>query len=674
MSRESIDLKVRESIDLKVFDIGLVSNPDQEDIPNEAQAEGSKNLDVETSGKLKGIPKQTSFSPHGAGGTIYGWINRNNGKWDLIYTDGTDIKVIYNFYGLDGSPTHATLKSGYVAKSIVSNNQEVHIGCGTTQYPQWIGYISYGQFNGNADYASTLYVVNNTIVAPSNIVMTVGTPTNAGDEPDAVFPKGTEYEYAMSYIYDGYQESPLSSVTDTIQVMALYSAIPITAQIDTYATLNKRISGVRIYRRERPFFDSTLYTDYEAFLTAIMNSDRPYKARKAASDALDALRGGTERIEMGSLGAWGEYQLMADIDINATATTEIITSAGWVTSGSAKYITIQDTNKPGASYYTNVGISDTYNKVITSYTLGHGLSTSVNNMMFIAQAVYGTLTAQEAAHTIFRSKPYRYDTFNWVDEKLILPTIPLAMKAHRGKLYVWDENATYIIDPIAFQIESVITGRGCSSQRSVVQTDYGLYWANSNGVYWSEISQNLLKPVQDNLTTNIKSQYQAAVVGETPILSYNSSRNQLLVHVGNDVYAYNTVEGRWDYYEDFTLAEEDSNTGVIIGKDGETYTIYEGGIFKDFNSSTRQYWSFWTKEFTFDDPSQEKKFYKIISDYTGTVTIEYSLDGGSTWNTAATEDITVERGKTIKLRIGAASTDAVLDSISIIYRRLRGKR
>ena len=129
-----------------------------------------------------------------------------------------------------------------------------------------------------------------------------------------------------------------------------------------------------------------------------------------------------------------------------------------------------------------------------------------------------------------------------------------------------------------------------------------------------------------------------------------------------------------DYYEEFTLSEEDSNTGAITGKDGETYTIYEGGIYEDFSDTDREYWSFYSKEFTLDDPSQDKKFYKIISDYTGTVTIEYSTDGGTTWTTASTENLSTVRAKTIKLRVRASSATAILDSISILYRRLRGKR
>ena len=293
-------------------------------------------------------------------------------------------------------------------------------------------------------------------------------------------------------------------------------------------------------------------------------------------------------------------------------------------------------------------------------------------MMFIAQAAYGTLTSQEAAHMIFRSKPYRYDTFDQTNDRLILPIIPKAMKSHRGELWVWDENRTFIIDPIKFQIIKSITGRGCASQQSLVETDYGLFWANKNGVYWSTQTEELIQPTKDNLTEPIKNQYQDAVGSYTPKLTYHSARNQLLVHLGGNIFAYNTVEKRWDYYPSYVSG---TITGVFIGKDGETYTATSSlGIVKNFGSTITKSAIFISKEFTLDDPSQDKKFYKIIRDQVGAVTCQYSIDGGSTWVTASTENLGAIRAKTIMVKISIPTNSGSLDSLSILYRRLRGKR
>lgn len=657
---------MREKVDLRVFNVGLVSNPDQEDVPNEAQTEGSTNLDVEVAGKLKGIPKQTIYTSYGANGTISGWIERVDGSntyHDLVYTDGTDLKVITDFYEESGTIGHVTSGLTNVnAKVIISNNQEVHIGQGKDETSKWLGYISHNQFNSATPSKTPVLTIKDALISQPDRSHEITSVTGhaAATEQEAVFPLGYEYEFKMSFVYDGYQESPLGGLTETFQMTGNADYMVVSLKVASYLSLNPRITGVKVYRRERPFFDSSIYADAQEFLANLTRLSWTKDAIDRASNELK-----TQRIEVGSLGSWGEYKLVKDIDIN---------DSDWAISGSDQTYSFHDNNEVGASYLRNVGLEEENDRDIAYYTLDYGIAASSNNFLFIGEANHPRLPEEDAAHMIFRSKPYRYDTFDWVNDKLILPTIPKAMKSHRGKLYVWDGNTTYVIDPNLFQIEKIITGRGCSSQRSVVNTDYGLFWANENGVYWSELSENLLKPVQDNLTEPIKSQYQNAVSGQTPILAYNSPRNQLLVHVANDVYAYNTVEKRWDYYQDFTLTDEDLNTGAIIGRDGETYTITEGAIFKDFDSATREYWAFYSKEFVLNDPSQTKKFYKIIGDYSGTVTIEYSTDGGTTWITASTEDIGPVIAKSIKLRISASSETAVLDSVSIIYRRMRGKR
>ncbi len=646
----------RERIDLRLFNTGLISNPDQEDIPNEAQSEGSRNLDVETLGKLRGIPKHTSASSNGGEGIRFAWIETNEGNWDLIYTNGTGLYVISDFYGSD---TASSLSTSYAADVIVPNNREVHIGrYGDELISAWAGYISHGQFGGAVP--SGIQLVDANPEQPSTDCHVVPVSHTAASPEDGVFFPGIQRQYRMTFVYDGYQESPIGGhASSSVQLTGDYDYIQLTVGVDDWENINPRITGVKVYCREKPFFDSSIYADYQEFIDT--TSKLPYDLRPQRSQALmnklDDFRYAT-----GTFGEYGEYKLVEDIDIN---------DSGWITSGTSKSITINDVNELGSTYTNNTGIPESDED---DFGLSYALATTCNNMLFAANASHTLLPTDEAAHMLFRSKPYRYDTFDWVNDKIIMPTIPKAMKSHRGKLYVWDENTTYIIDPINFQIIQTVKGRGCSSQDSVVETDYGLFWANKNGVYWSTQTEELIQPTKDNLTEPIKSQFQSAIGSYTPKLVYNSGRSQLLVHLGSDVYAYHTVEKRWDYYPDFKLVEEDETTGAFIGKDGETYTVTEGGIYKDFSSSEREYWLFYSKEFMLEDVSQEKKFYKLISDYSGTVTIEYSLDGGDTWITATGEDITVQRAKTIKLKIGAASESAILDSISIIYRRLRGKR
>ena len=652
---------MRESLDLRTFDVGLVSKPDQQDIPIEAQTEGSYNLDVETSGKLRGILKQTSASIYGYDGTKFGWINRTDGKYDLLYTNGTWTKVITDFYGTQAD-AYLVGMTGIPITSVASNNQEAHISTGRDNPSAWAGYISHGHFGGSAPSGLQVTICDPTAPTTSHYI-NAGAHT-ASTEEEAQFPKGNEYEYKFSFVYDGHQESPIGGTGDTIQITTNVDYINAVVYLTSYANINKRITGIRIYRRERPFFDSAFWTSYETFLAAISN--QPKWAREGIKDKFKKFE--DSRFENGELGAWGEFKLVKDISI--------VESTGWVTDGGDKGYTFQDNNKPGATYYANTGIDD-YSDIYddTSYNLDRELSVACNDALFVANVSHPQIPEDDGAHMIVRSKSSRFDMFDWANDKIILPTVPTALASHRGKLYAFDINTMFVIDPTSLTVIEQVHGRGCSSQQSIVQTDYGLFWANKNGVYWSTITEELIQPTKDNLSEPIKTQYQTATATQTPKLVYNSPRNQLLVHLGDSIYAYNTVEKRWDYYYNYKLVSQEDVCGCFMGKDGETYTVTDENLYEDFSDTTRKSWIFISKEFTFDDPSQDKKFYKIVIDSSGTLVNKYSLDGGSTWTTFTSGDLQdIQRAKTIKLYISGTDTTATVDSISIIYRRLRGKR
>ena len=58
------------------------------------------------------------------------------------------------------------------------------------------------------------------------------------------------------------------------------------------------------------------------------------------------------------------------------------------------------------------------------------------------------------------------------------------MAAFNGKLYVWDTNNTYRIDPANMTIEDVFEGIGCSGQDSLIVTEYGMFYANRSVAYF----------------------------------------------------------------------------------------------------------------------------------------------------------------------------------------------
>lgn len=142
----------RESFDIKLFNKGIISSVDAEDIPVDS-ASYSENIDGDAvEGRLQGIPASTTkFSDKGLYVGKSAWIRRDTGEYDLIYDDrnGANIKAISNFYTA-GSETESTPISSFNAKSIVVQNKAVHIGTGSTASypPKFIGRASYNLFGG----------------------------------------------------------------------------------------------------------------------------------------------------------------------------------------------------------------------------------------------------------------------------------------------------------------------------------------------------------------------------------------------------------------------------------------------------------------------------------------------------------------------------------------------
>lgn len=139
----------RDQFDIKMFDKGLITFAEQQDIPPES-ASYSENIDGDAvMGRLQGIPGFTSKSTDAVKSMgLNSWVTRADDKYDLIYTDGTDIRAVQDFYV---SPTDSSaVISNIVAKSMVNDAFAVHIGTGSTasNKPKWVGRPNWNMFGG----------------------------------------------------------------------------------------------------------------------------------------------------------------------------------------------------------------------------------------------------------------------------------------------------------------------------------------------------------------------------------------------------------------------------------------------------------------------------------------------------------------------------------------------
>lgn len=622
--------------DITGFHVGLISNPDHKDIPDDA-ASACSNLDPDGEGVLRGIKAALSKSTTAGikSMTIGKFIKTIGGNYDLVCTDGTNIYTLGDFYGTPGLVTmyltdnSTGTSEAMVPTTMVVKNEELHIGRGTASVPKWIGRTNYNLFGVNT-YNGAMCIEdaecpqqNHTGTGYFYVVSAVEHGGTSAFDPTL------QYRYTISCILDGLQETPLSSYNYTAPETITADADYITVVIGcNYAVtdpsyVNKRITGIRVYRREEAQSP-----------TGTGKMDGIYKPTSA-------------------------YRLVKEIDTTA--------STGWANSGATKIYTFNDANDYlGASYEDNTGIAETSTSSIVNY----GISTEMNNFLFVGNCAKTGLP--DAGHMLFRSKAYRYDMFDWVNDYLKLPTVPTALAGYRGRVYAFDLNNMYVINPENFSIEDTLEGMGCTSHKSWVATDFGLFWASKNNIYWHDGTK--IEPIGER----IKTEWQTAAASTTPVVTFNAEKSLVMFHLGNNAYSWHVFKKRFDYYTTLITGF----LGAVTGKDGEEYISNGTNLEETFGGTTDRAWSWTSKEFDMDDSNQVKEWYHLRQDYTGSTTPLYSVAGG-TPATALTDSTKIQSGgawvksKTLKIKISGNAGVAgfnTCESAQIIFRRMRGAR
>lgn len=725
----------RDTLTLKKFNSGVITQVHQEDSPLEAFV-WAKDIDPETTdGRVQGIEDLGSDITVGDKARISAFIE-NDGVYDLIlHNSGNDkITAVVDFYNGASLMKELDLLTSNIAdnSTIITNNKEVHIGAGngSANVPKWIGYQESGQFSnglswtitgatnaspivvtaaghslkdgnlakiasvggntaangiwiiassdpaagtfaltgstGNGAYTAGgtatqhLVIENDELANYTNIVsivdgqFNIATAATAGSAPQ-FFTTGKTYYWAMSYVYDGYQESPLadtgtvvykhpftgiSEVSDTPGAATEYYTLTITAYgaDDNEDAFNKRITGINLYRAE-----------------AQTTADK------------------------------GLYKLVAYIDINDT---------NWTAGAGDKVIDVvdrgnianvsatEDINYGSATYEENSGITESLSRTMVN----HALSSKGNGYAFYGNCYHPSIT--DAERYIFRSKYYRFSMVDWSQDFLIMPRPLTAMAFYEGRLYAFDLNNTYRINPETLSIEDVFEGIGASGQRSVTITPYGMFIANINGAYQFD-GQNfseLSLPIKNTNYTGT-GLFPASMSWAnfeydtfTDIIVVWSAEKECVIFANTDnldsaekiiIWAWNIPRKRWDFWD---IGAATVSAGFITGKDGEVY-LSEASTTKRLFAGSRKLFSFVTKEFDFDDPSQDKSINMLKWDGSN-LTIKYDYNGSDpAAGTTATSGAYINQYKrTIQLYVLATNTASYLDSLDIVFRQKVGKR
>lgn len=441
----------------------------------------------------------------------------------------------------------------------------------------------------------------------------------------------TAFFYTTSLLYDGYQESPLAPWTKN-DVSGM-NALDVT--ISVYPNgLSSRVTHINLYRSSASGASSTEPT--------------------------------------------GFFRLVKTISIKTgfLTTDSSTTNPDW---GNYYTKTILDTGSVGASYEAKTGIPEVLNNFTPKYTL----STSLNNHLYVANCSH--IDIDDASLYLFKSRPFNYDQFNWVFDSLLLPEIPTAIKGFNGRVYAFTKSKIYRIEPNGMYIEDIFDGAGCLNSKTVIVTDYGMFFADDNNIYFHNgstprpIANQILTQSDVDVENAPTSSYTAWQLRSSPqkdvIMGFDNKRRALLVFFDIQ-YSYSGTQNRyycWAYSLDsqrWDLWEAPAVTSYVSGTSGENFISNGTDLFSYLgHTSNKRAWKWYSKKMVMNASTVDKKFIKMHEQSdAGTPTVTVAFDTGATSYSALSA---ITKAKWVRVKAVSASNTDRLNAIGIQWRRLR---
>ena len=300
----------------------------------------------------------------------------------------------------------------------------------------------------------------------------------------------------------------------------------------------------------------------------------------------------------------------------------------------------------------------------------HGsLSVVNNNELIIGKPWHKEV--KDSSRYLFKSKPFNYNQFNWAVDYLVLPSIPTALASFNGRCYAFDENNTYIINTSGSMfIEDTYNGVGCINNDSHIVTEYGMFFADTNNIYWHDGKQP--NPIGDAISTGYTVGYADRSSGRT-LMAFDGKTNTLMVFfidgsTNSKVWAYNLARKRWDLWESTSHP-----SSLTHGKDGEVIISDSTGI-KQYNrnSSTYRNLLWFSKPYTMNTDTQSKSFKTIT--WNGSVSAPAVYVDGALSTLETTDKrsklTSNKNGKSIQLTwTGVDGGEDLIESFGIVFRR-----
>ncbi len=354
------------------------------------------------------------------------------------------------------------------------------------------------------------------------------TPVTGGEE---IFVEDYIYRYRISFVYDGFQEGPLSRVFfdklietlpegDFVERMKVkVNLVPLIKEL-----LNKRVSHICIY------------------------------ASKLEGGSEGELYSLVREIELSS----NNFKKQPDLDYES-------------------YEFFDEGVRLGSFEAING-----YSETLESVSVLRQCQSVCQGYLFAGNCVVPGEMSRSIPNIIIRSKPGKYSIFNYPDEFLMLPFTPIVMADFQSKLWVFGDSGFCVVDPNALAIEHEGSVFGGEDKRHVIVHEDMMFIFYKGCVYavgggkMDKISQNV--DYIDNNTYGIQA-------GLNTQLLFSERRNALMVIQETEddklfVYVYNIQHGLWAVldidYENIELLgsfiDKEVEASITIDKSGLQYT------------------------------------------------------------------------------------------------------
>ena len=475
--------------------------------------------------------------------------------------------------------------------------------------------------------------------------------------------KDYKYFYKASAVYDGYQEGPLGDNFEVITTVDEDSniinentvRINLDVNIDNLPNLNKRLSGIKIYRAEN-------------------------------SDTL------SETPE-------GFYRLIKELSLKTNLFALGTISGTLPSMENKRFAPLEDTGASFQNYEANTGI----NEVIDSFNVKYKCSTQLNNTHFIGNLASDLDNSLLGSNYIAKSKPYNFNQYDLLQDILQVPGTVVAMASFAGRIFAFSETKVFKIEPNNLFIEDTWENIGTFNQKSVHASELGMCWCDKNNIYlWDgrqvrTIGDTILKGDSTNSWQEGSLVYDGATdsaASKEPQVFWDPERKAFLIMFTSDtdhrkIWVYSVTKNRWDLWDMGDGAQVQSFTH---GPSGEVFYVKYGSrnlFWLNGHATTRKPLSWHSKKLTMGMDTQIKLFKKVrITGFDGVdenvlnsdVNVSFLTAAGNpedgdgfsndTTQSVYTLSTSAAKSEWLKVKIDAAENDNLqIDSIGVIYRR-----